>query len=313
MPGFLERLRRPGSGAGEVTPENGLVGYSSFDGHRLALRPWPGERVCLLLRPDRDRDPAVLARILEALDAAHRYYAETSGRLPAPDRRFEGRDVIAEVGTTCGAGCSLIGASGMEIMRPYFDVLYQGVEREGAYDQLPFYELGRNFWFWSDQLAFKAPQVDPVVTGYAVWMRFRSIRAGGLPGGPFRELAFDRFQTEVEGLVGHYEAHPEATFFDTLGRGHCPWGYGGTDLWASLMMQLARRHGDQEFVTRFWHLAAQVPAAADTAGAVTNWVRLASAAAGTDLSPVFYDRWGFPRPDGRVSRRLPAEAVPEPG
>ena len=73
--------------------------------------------------------------------------------------------------------------------------------------------------------------------------------------------------------------------------------YGGTDFWASLMTQLADRHGGQTFVQRFWHHADTLPAASSTTDAVTNWVRDASYAACTDLSPVFYDRWGFPRPE----------------
>jgi len=45
---------------------------------------------------------------------------------------------------------------------------------------------------------------------------------------------------------------------------------------------------------------------------VTNWVKDASYAACADLSSVFYMRWGFPRPDGTVTSRPPAAAVPEP-
>jgi hypothetical protein len=45
---------------------------------------------------------------------------------------------------------------------------------------------------------------------------------------------------------------------------------------------------------------------------LTNWVQAASYAACVDLSPVFYDRWGFPRPDGTVTPRPAADTVPEP-
>jgi hypothetical protein len=41
-------------------------------------------------------------------------------------------------------------------------------------------------------------------------------------------------------------------------------------------------------------------------------VQDASYAACTDLSSVFYVRWGFPRPDGSVTPRPPADTVPEP-
>ena len=49
------------------------------------------------------------------------------------------------------------------------------------------YELGRNFWFWSPQLQFHSPEHDVAVTGFAVWMRFRSMAAAGVRGAPFTE------------------------------------------------------------------------------------------------------------------------------
>jgi hypothetical protein len=45
---------------------------------------------------------------------------------------------------------------------------------------------------------------------------------------------------------------------------------------------------------------------------MANWEQTASYASCTDLSSVFYVRWGFPRPDGSVTPRPPADAVPEP-
>jgi serralysin len=288
------------------------VVYTAIDGHTETLIPWQGQNVSVLVEPGVTRDPRVMTKLVRALDRAWGYYARTTGRLPAIAHSLNGRDEVAEVTSTCGAGCTYIGATGTEILAPYFESMYQQIAQSNLYDQIPFYELGRSFWFWSPQLQFQPPDQDPVVTGFAVWMRFRSMTAAHVKGAPFNGIPFSTFASQVAALAGQYEADPSLTFVDTLAMDTSPGLYGGTDFWASLMMRLARRHGGQTFVARFWHHAADLPAASSTTDAVTNWVQDASYAACTDLSPVFYRRWGFPRPDGSVTPRPPASTVPEP-
>ena len=95
--------------------------------------------------------------------------------------------------------------------------MYQEIARHDLYSQIPFYELGRSFWFWSPQLQFQAPDQDPVVTGFAVWMRFRSMEAAHVKGAPFKGVTpFPEFASQVEALAGQYEADPSLTFADTL-------------------------------------------------------------------------------------------------
>jgi hypothetical protein len=286
--------------------------YTAIDGHTETLTPWQGRQVSVLVEPGVTRDPGVMARLVHALDRAWSYYARTTGRLPAVAHSLNGRDEIAEVTSTCGAGCTYIGATGTEMLTSYFEEMYSEIAQSNLYDQIPFYELGRSFWFWSPQLQFQAPDLDPIVTGFAVWMRFRSMAAAGVQGAPYNGIPFDTFSSEVLGLAGQYEADPSLTFADTLAIDTSPGLYGGTDFWASLMTQLAARHGEQMFVSRFWHHAGDLPAASSTTDAVTNWVQDASYAACVDLSPVFYDRWGFPRPDGTVTPRPTADTIPEP-
>jgi serralysin len=288
------------------------VVYTAFDGHPETLTPWQGRNVSVLVEPGVTRDPRVMTKLVRALDRAWDYYADTTGRLPAPVHSLNGRAEIAEVTSTCGAGCTFLGEAGTEILTSYFESMYQQIAKHNLYDQIPFYELGRSFWFWSPQLQFQAPDQDPVVTGFAVWMRFRSMAAAHVQGAPFNGTPFTTFASQVAALAGQYEADPSLTFADTLAIDRSPGLYGGTDFWASLMMQLAARHGGQTFVSRFWHHAGDLPAASSTPDAVTNWVQDASYAACTDLSSVFYVRWGLPRPDGSVTPRPPASTVPEP-
>ncbi|MDQ6744437.1 MAG: hypothetical protein M3Z27_00210 [Actinomycetota bacterium] len=304
---------RPGaSAASDSATELSPFLYTAIDGHKETLVPWQGQHVSVLVEPGPVRDPVVMSELVAALDRAWSYYAATTGRLPGVAHSLNGRDEIAEVTSTCGAGCTYLGATGTEILTQYFETLYQQVAQSKLYDQVAFYELGRSFWFWSPQLAFKAPDQDPVVTGFAVLMRFRSMAAAGVAGAPYNGAPFTTFAAGVEALAREYEADPSLTFAGTLAQAKSPGAYGGTDFWASLMLQLAGRHGGQIFLTRFFHHAGSLPAASSTPGAVTNWVRDASYAACTDLAPVFYARWGFPRPDGSVTPRPTAASVPEP-
>jgi serralysin len=286
--------------------------YTAIDGHTETLTPWQGQHVSVLVEPGVTRNPKVMGKLVRALDRAWSYYAATTGQLPGIAHSLNGRDEVAEVTSTCGAGCTYIGATGTEMLTSYFESMYDEIAESDTFDQVPFYELGRSFWFWGPELEFKSPDQDPVVTGFAVWMRFRSMTAAHVHGAPYDGTPFTTFQAQVEALAGQYEANPSLTFAETLAQDKSPGLYGGTDFWASLMMQLAKRHGGQKFVERFWQHAGALPVASTTAGAVANWVNDASYAACTDLSTVFYTRWGFPKPDGSVSKRPAASTVPEP-
>jgi hypothetical protein len=297
------------------------LSYRAHDGHTEPLTPWLGGHVAVLVEGGAARKASVMTKLVSALDRAWSYYAASTGRVPGSNvYTLNGRDEIAEVSSvSCGvkaaAACTFVGANGTDIRARYFEYGYDEIANHDLYDQALFYELGRSFWFWNSQLAFHSPDEDPVVTGFAVWMRFRSMAAAGVKGAPFNGTTpFPDFLSEVAGLTGRYEDDPSLTFAGTLARDRSPDpNFGsGTDFWASLMMQLAARHGGDTFVSRFWRAASREPAANSTLGAVTNWDRAASHAACADLSSVFYVRWGFPRPDGSVMPRPRADTVREP-
>ena len=177
---------------------------------------------------------------------------------------------------TCGAGCTYIGATGTEILTSYFEAMYRQIAEHNLYDQIPFYELGRSFWFWSPQLEFQSPDQDPVVTGFAVWMRFRSMAAAHVKGAPFNGTPFSTFASQVAALAGQYEADPSLTFADTLAVDRSPGPLRRHRL-LGLADDPARRPPRRtEVRARFWHHAGDLPAAASTTDAVTNWVQDAS-------------------------------------
>ncbi len=280
------------------------------------LIPWQGAHVTVLVDPTRVRSPAVMTELVSALDRAWSYYAEITGRVPAPTYSLNGRDEIPEVpdDTTCGAGCTHLGETGTEIAASYFESMYSELAQSDVYDQIPFYELGRSFWFWTRQLA--PPEAngnatkydDAVITGFAVWMRFRSMTAAGVQGAPL-DITNEPFATLVSqstALAGEYEEDPSWTFANTLAVNASPdpsTGLGGTDFWASLMTQLAWWREGNGFVEQFWHDASQLPSAGSTDAAVTNWVRAASEAACQNLDLYFYDILSFPRANGSVMKR----------
>ena len=275
------------------------IDYESFDGLNLTLYPYQGEHVALLV-PSPTLDASVLAQIAAAFDAAYGFYADATGQEPIPYRHLNGKTTIAVVPSTCGgmgAGCAYLGFTGIEITNSSFDILYTGVSERNEYDQVVFYELGRNFWFYGDALEDHGPDNSgAITTGYAVFMRFMAMDAAGVTPGPFNQWEFAYFRAEVEGLLDRYLADPSLNWNNTLRAGVAPSnpiGLGATDLFASFLFELRSRYGGS-FVAALWHEAAGLSAAQTTQHAVDNFVATASAAAGEDLTALFRDEWRWP-------------------
>jgi hypothetical protein len=298
------------NGAGSVTSSPAMLAvttsglgsvpftYTSFDGTVLTLNAWEGSQTALLTA-NADLDPAVMARILKALDGAYLYYHDATGYTPTRANTYKDKLTVAEVPATCGAGCGFLGATGIELQTDTFSTLYKQVQTSDLYDQAAFYEFGRNFWSLSPQLQYKAPDAgDPVVTGFAVFMRFMAMEAIGVSGAPFNNWSFTQFRANVEQMADLYEADTTQTFQNTLQVGrpqaNNPSGLGATDLFASFLFRLRRDYGGNEFVARLWGEAALRPAAATTQEAVDNFVIAASLAANRNLANLFVTRWRWP-------------------
>src|SRR2546428_7701016 len=89
---------------------------------------------------------------------------------------------------------------------------------------------------------------DPPATGFAVWMRFRSMSAARVQGAPFNATPFNTFKAQVKGLEGIYDANTSDTFARTLCANKSRGMYSETDFWASVMMKLASLYCGQRFV-----------------------------------------------------------------
>ena len=284
-----------------TTNSVGAVQYTAFDNSVYVLQPWLGRNVAFLTPTNRVLDTNIMGALLTALDSAWDYYKSVTlaNRSPTilPSTTLYGRDTIAVVNSTCGAGCSYVGYTGTEMLPTYFDVLYDGYVSSGEFDQVLFYEFGRNWWSYDAQLTYHAPDIDPIVTGYAVYMRFASMDAAGVNGAPFNGYSFVQFRTAVTNLMDDYITNPSLNWSNTFSVSKAPGnslGLGGTDLFASLLMRIGRDFGGTNFNQNIWKQVAQRRAAFSTQGAVDNLILAASATVKTNLTYMFARNWKFP-------------------
>jgi hypothetical protein len=263
--------------------------YLSFDGDELELVPWAREHVALLTPSDMELDPAVVSRLLEALDAAWEYYASITGREPALAKHYNGLGTIAVVDHTCGAGCGFLGFTGIEIMREYFEAGYSALAQNGTFDQIPFYEMGRNFWFYGAQLE----DIDAFVTGFAVVNRYLSMEAAGVEGSAVGVVDFEAFRhATLHDMARLYLSDESTTGTEglTTSPPANPFGLGAADVAASLFYRIYEDFGQNSYA-RFWQSMGTLPAATTPQEAIGNFLAAAREATGVDYGALFKDGW----------------------
>lgn len=270
------------------------VKYTTFENRTEYLYPWLGSRVAVLTK-NADLDRRVMQRMVDVLDTTYDYYARTTGKTPRKHREHEGRVSIAQVTKTCGAGCGYLGATGIEVMDDYFNNFYRRIKDDGEFDQVLFYEFGRNFWLFRSKLEYHGrDDTGSITTGFAVFMRFKAMEAAGVRGAPFGDMPFAKFRHAVEGIVDEYQRKPRLNWDNTLRIGKSPAFGGGADLFASMMLHLTENLGGEAFLQRFFREVAGMPDAKTTQDAVDNMVVAASKASGRNLVPIFESFWRWP-------------------
>ena len=184
----------------------------------MTLVPWRGKKVSVLTQ-NAERDPRTMKALVRALDKAYMVYEQIAGSGPGPNSQatLDDLDIVAEVAdgdTRChGAACSFLGMLGSEIGTTYFNELYNGIRLHGEYDQAMFYEFGRTFWFYEDQLG-KIGQFD---TGFAIANRFISLDRARLRGGHYGEFSYANFKKSIlVDLLKGYLENPDLTWRNTL-------------------------------------------------------------------------------------------------
>jgi hypothetical protein len=264
-------------------------------GEDIQLRPFVGRNIALLLDAERAPDPAVMDRIVSAIDRAWDWCRNMLGRAPTQYYLHAGKSTIAEIEKlSCGDGaaaCGQLGRTGIEIGRGSMNrlILEAYLDR---YNQAVFYELGRNFWFYGDQLA-TLPE-GGFTTGFAHVNRFYAMEASGIVGAPWDDkLDFDglRYAALVD-LMDRYIADPKLTWQNTLAIGKVPanphsW-ISAPHLGAAFFHRIRRDHGYAGY-RQFWHLMAKAPKSATPRDAIVRFVQVAYAATGQDYRDLMRD------------------------
>lgn len=285
------------SSAGFMPAQDAQTTYQSFANTNIPMNVWIGNNVALLTPVAKTFETTAVRRIVGALDGAYLYYATVNGREPAAGRTYQGRATVAVVDSTCGAGCGFLGFTGIELTEATFQVLYEGVRLRDEFDQPVFYEYGRNFWFAAHAVAGGTSGFrNSVATGYAVYMRFPSLRAAGVRGGPFNQLSFREFERQIASLIDRYVADPTLNFANTLAieQGVPGSGLGATDLFASMVFRLGRDFGGEVFVTSFWRALQSQPTSTNEQEAIDQVFLAACTAARRNLTSLFVGQWRWP-------------------
>lgn len=270
--------------------------YVSFDNKTYNLYSWEGKYVAILMR-NNNLDATTMFNWVHTMDSCYSWYKSVTGKEPikyAPTY-LDNHTTIADVATTCGAGCGYLGFTGVEMQNVYTDRMYNFILQNNEYDQELFYEFGRNFWFYGDQLAYKTN--DPVTTGYAIFMRFMAMDAVKVNPAPFNNTPWITFRTDLEDLVNIYQNNSSYNWNNTLGVSagvNNPLNLGAGDLLASFLIRLQRDYGGNAFVNSFWKQAGTMPTAVTTQDAVDNFVLAACAAANKNLTNLFVNTWRWP-------------------
>ena len=271
---------------------NKIFSYQTFDDEMIQLYPWEGKSVAILTKSN-DLDPMIMGKILTALDMSYETYKEITNFTPASGKTYNGKLLIAEIPQSlksCGAGCGYLGVMGIQIYDSYFLKLYNDVKNRNQFDQVLFYELGRNFWNYNQmtpKLAFK--ENDPVVTGFAILMRFEVMERNNIPMSDFwgaKTLSASEFRKGIKNLFDLYEKDNNLNFSNTFTANIRLGLFGTSDLWASIMMHLKEMYG-REFLKKFFTYIPSLPNTSTTGESVKNWEIAASMASGVDLESQF--------------------------
>lgn len=280
------------------------ISYQTFEGEALELYPYDGRNVSLLLQ-NNSYDQTTINKIVSTLDKAYDEYKKITGRVPSLFKHRNGLLTIAEVNETCGAGCGYLGLTGIEIQSNRFSSLYDNVLSQDKYDQILFYELGRNFWFYENKIDKQSQLPNSkgaITTGYAVFMRIFIMNKLGLEG-LFNGNDLSELEKNIRGIITTYVNNPSYTFSNTIAENISPvQGTGATDLFASFLFSLTDTYGD-DFIYKLWQKVGNGKNATSKYSSTDNFIVAASKAANKDLRETF-ETWKWPTVGSRSNEIL---------
>lgn len=263
-----------------------IVDYPSVNGARPRLRAFEGEKIILLISPERAVDRASIDRILGALGKAFDWCSATFARDPMVGRRHaRSAVVVAEVQN---AGFEE-DALQIELAPDTMTRLLTEAKRD-RYNQAAFFIMARLFWFCEPQLG----KISAFPIGFAHASRFHAMEAAGITGAPWDEnLDFDNYKRSVlVSVLDAYLADTNLTWKNTLGAAKGPpnpQSWGASELAAGFIHRIRRDHGNVGY-RRFWRLMTDAPKADTAEEAAARFVQIARAATGADYRWLMRDQ-----------------------
>ncbi|WP_400190470.1 Ig domain-containing protein [Hymenobacter sp. B81] len=283
---------RSGSAHVRVYARLPLYNYVSFQNVASVLQPWAGQRV-VLLTPEQNLDPRIMQRIVGSLDGGYDYYRQVTGREPArhPTYTYQGKATIASVAQTCGGACGQLGYTGIEMIHPWVTELYDDVRLRGQHHATFFYELGRNFWFYSPQLYYSSGMRMDVATGYAELMKHMATDYLRLPLRPLEAS----MRQGLDNVAATYLNTPGWDWSRAVTTGEAPNASGSPHashlLFAGMLLRLQSQYGRHLFMERFWQEAGRRTQTTSVQHAIDNLALATCAGANANLTRVLSTQW----------------------
>lgn len=275
------------------------IEYISFQNNKELLYPWKGKNIIMLSQKN-NLDTLIMSKWIKSLDRSYDYFKFVTGKDP---KTFSNNYIfnlrtIAQVNSTCGAGCGYLGASGIEYLRSFFDVDYHRIKIGRGINHIPFYEFGRNFWFYDEKLEYKENS-GSIATGFAVFMRYKSMENQSEKF-TFEAISIDSMKNETKSLyknlINDTSYSWKKSVYDKGGFKGKFYNYGSSDIIASILFYLSDNYGDSIYLKKLFSIVDTLPNARNTQSAIDNFIYASSSAANSNLI-CFFEAMKFPISD----------------
>jgi len=249
--GYLEPVSRLQSGATLSKPA-ALTSYRAFDGQSYNLQEYRGRYVSVLLPDAVDEGPFFTAdhisEMVDRLDELYLLYKEILHLEP----QGSGLLNIAFVAETCGMGCGLLGAKGIEIRS--IPLNYELIIREldaGRLEAILVHEMVHNFDAYARHLHY-LPDHPHAWTDF--FQYFAAYRYGR--NTLSNEAPDDLYQSPLAAAWKHYVADDSASWEHCALDGNCSGeGLSANTVWAMPYYRMESLYGTEAILRSFAFLS----------------------------------------------------------
>lgn len=263
--------------------------YRSFEGEYGLYKYFKNGRVSIYYKSDFKR---------EFLEAFTFYTLGGINIYESLNDSAKGRSYyVAEVKNTCGSGCGKIGLPGIEIQSDKLRKIYRGFTRTKKFDSLIFYELGRNFWLYDDQLTSSEFGLSNAMrTGFAVFMRNICIDKLKIDADSVNNLPYDDYLVDLKEIFYRYAEDSALSITDVLIYGKLPERSSdlevtASNFWASLLFFLYEQKGfGDDWLNRIWREISKRPIAENETAILNYFYSACTSATERDLTGLFGDK-----------------------